>query len=74
MTGHEEQPGRRERLARDLRRRLWIFEEDVRTDRGWASRGFYVGGPPVPLWFVLVVAAAGLAVAFAIIALGLVPG
>jgi hypothetical protein len=69
MTPQDERP----RRIDQLRRHLWLFDDNVRTDRSRANRGFYVGGPPVSWRFVLPVVAAGTVLALAIIALGLAP-
>lgn len=73
MTPPDERPQRLDHLVNALRRHLWLFEDNVRTDHSRANRGFYVGGPPVSWRFVLSVVAAGVALALAIIVLGLAP-
>jgi hypothetical protein len=73
LTLPSERPRRLDRLVRALRRHLWLFDDNVRTDHSRAGRGFYVGGPPVSWRFVLPVVAAGVLLALAIIALGLAP-
>ena len=73
MTPQDERPRRIDRLIRDLRRYLWLFDDNVRTDHSRANRGFYVGGPPVSWRFFLIVVAAGIVLGLAITALGLAP-
>ena len=73
MNLPDERPHRLDRLVRDLRRYLWVFDDNVRTDHSRANRGFYVGGPPISWRFIVPVVAAGIVLALTIIALGLAP-
>ena len=73
MTPRDERPHRFDRVVLDLRRYLWLFDDNVRTDHSRANRGFYVGGPPVSWRFIIPVVVAGILLALAIIALGLAP-
>ena len=73
LTPRDERRQRLDRLVHALRRYLWLFDDNVRTDHSRANRGFYVGGPPVSWRFVLPVVAFGVVLALAIIVLGLAP-
>ena len=73
MNPHNDEPRRFDRLVRDLRRYLWISDDNGPTDNSRANRGLYVGGPQVSWRFIVPVVVAGIVLALAIIALGLAP-
>lgn len=73
LTSRDARPQRLDRTIRALRRYLWLFDDNVRTDHSRAGRGFYVGGPPVSGRFFLVVVLTGILLGLAIKMLGLSP-
>jgi hypothetical protein len=73
VTAQEPSDRPRDRLARVIRRLLWLDDASRRTDSSRANRGFYVGGPAVGWRFVLPVVVVGIVIVLVIRALGLVP-